>query len=350
MSDSLDLNGLATVAKLIESRVENDIAATEAQLRAEEARELSTAQNLLANARNCLIENARARLQKEIADKRRWCDTWRRTVWLGLAGAGADVNDLQRKSLADCLAAYPTGTPLEFQRFLICQDAILAPVYAEFEDLPKGLQERDRKGQYQFVAAQAGFSASIGSDIHQNTEAFFSSVSGYWGKLVRTALIGSVTLASVLLVSAVPIAAFIGGLAGLHGAAAISFGLAFLGGGSLAAGGMGMAGGVMVVGVGGTAIGAGAGAGVAKYLAEMPTEAAALDMAKLVNYLRHLQTVTGASADNARRAKAEAISRFLEAKHLLEKQVMEGDLSKQTITKAVDIIHILNFTFDRLTV
>lgn len=328
--------------------MERDITATEALLRAEEAKELSTSQNLVAKIGNRLKEDARESLRREIANKRRWRDTWRRTVWAGLAEARADVGGLQRKSLAECLAAYPTGTPLEFRRFLICQDAVLAPVYAEFEGLPKGLQERDRKGQCQSVAAQAGFPSSIGSDILTNTEAFFGGLTGYWGKLVRTALIGSVTLASVLLVSAVPIAAFIGGLAGLQGAAAISFGLAFLGGGSLVAGGMGMAGGVMVLGVGGTAVGAGAGARVAKYLAAVPTEATALDMAKRVNYVRHLRTVTGPSAHHARCARAETISRFLDAKHLLEREVLEGTLSKAEATKAKDVVRILNFTFGRL--
>lgn len=41
----------------------------------------------------------------------------------------------------------------------------------------------------------------------------------------------------------------IGGMAGLNGAAAVSYGLAFLGGGAVAAGGFGIAGGSMVVGV-----------------------------------------------------------------------------------------------------
>jgi hypothetical protein len=88
---------------------------------------------------------------------------------------------------------------------------------------------------------------------------------------------------------------------------------------------------------------------VAKYLADVPAEATALDMAKLVNYVRYLRTVTGASADHARCARAEAVSRFLDAKHLLEKEVLEGGLSKAAATNAADVVRILNFTFGRLT-
>ena len=54
---------------------------------------------------------------------------------------------------------------------------------------------------------------------------------------------------------------------GLHGAAAVSAGLAFLGGGSLLAGGFGMAGGTIAIMVGGGLIGYGV--GNSKYKAQM---------------------------------------------------------------------------------
>lgn len=88
------------------------------------------------------------------------------------AGRAADIGttpckvvELQTKTLADCLAAYPPGTPLEFQRFLIGQEAVLAPVYAEFEGLPKGLRERDRQAHCEYAAAQVGLPASVGSTL-----------------------------------------------------------------------------------------------------------------------------------------------------------------------------------------
>jgi hypothetical protein len=96
MKELLDFTGLTAVAKLIESRLERDIAATEARLRAEEAREPSTSQGLVAKVGERLKENARESLRKEIVEKRRWRDTWRKIVWAGLAEAGADVGDLQR--------------------------------------------------------------------------------------------------------------------------------------------------------------------------------------------------------------------------------------------------------------
>jgi hypothetical protein len=348
MKEHLDFNGMAAVTKLVEARLENDIALTEAILRVEESKEISTSSGPMAMLSNLLRDKARESLRKEIAQKRLWRDAWHRAVWEGLEKAEADVGHLQGKSLPECLASYPTGTPLEFRRFLICQEAVLAPVYGEFEGLPKGLKERESKRQYQLVAEQAGFDPAVGRDIHENTEAFLAGLKGHREKLVWFTVIGSLTVASVLLVSAVPIAGVIGGLAGFHGAAAISFGLAFLGGGSLAAGGMGMAGGVLMLGVGGGALGAGTGACIAKYVAHVPTEASALEMAMLVNYVRHLRSVTGTGLQNARSATEEAVSQFLKTKHLLETEVLQGNLDSETAKKAGGVIRILNVTFDRL--
>jgi len=65
--------------------------------------------------------------------------------------------------------------------------------------------------------------------------------------------------ATVLLITAPYIAAAIGGVMGLGGAAATSAGLAFLGGGSIAAGGLGMTGGYFALMAGGAILGYGAG-------------------------------------------------------------------------------------------
>ena len=70
-----------------------------------------------------------------------------------------------------------------------------------------------------------------------------------WKKF-KNFLVGGITLGVGGLILGPAIGAFIGGIAGLSGAAATSYGLALLGGGSLASGGLGMAGGSMVLGLG----------------------------------------------------------------------------------------------------
>jgi hypothetical protein len=76
------------------------------------------------------------------------------------------------------------------------------------------------------------------------------------------------------------IAAYLGGAAGLTGAAATAHGLALLGGGTLAAGGFGMAGGMLVVTGAGAVLGGVAGAG-GRLLFQLGAAAASAELVKL---------------------------------------------------------------------
>ena len=80
-----------------------------------------------------------------------------------------------------------------------------------------------------------------------------SAIHKLYGKDWDTAkgfLIGAITGGVTSIFLGPVIGGYIGNLAGFSGAAATSYGLAFLGGGSLAAGGLGMAGGSAVLGLG----------------------------------------------------------------------------------------------------
>lgn len=84
-------------------------------------------------------------------------------------------------------------------------------------------------------------------------EQIYSATHKLYGKdwdIAKGVVVGSGTgvVASIFLGPI--IGGYIGNLAGLYGAAATSYGLAFLGGGSLAAGGFGMAGGSFILGLG----------------------------------------------------------------------------------------------------
>ena len=88
------------------------------------------------------------------------------------------------------------------------------------------------------------------------------------GKNAVGAVLGAVVIAGGGYLAAPLIAGYLGGAAGLSGAAAVSHGLALLGGGSLAAGGAGMAGGMMLVTSAGAAVGGlGVGGGAALWSA-----------------------------------------------------------------------------------
>lgn len=93
-----------------------------------------------------------------------------------------------------------------------------------------------------------------------------------WSKLATGLGLGAGVLATGGLLAAPAIGGAVGSLAGYTGAAATSYGLAFLGGGSVAAGGLGMAGGTYVVAAAGAALGGAMGSIVTNaYVGEDPS-------------------------------------------------------------------------------
>lgn len=93
-----------------------------------------------------------------------------------------------------------------------------------------------------------------------------------WSKVATGLGIGAGVVASGGLMAAPAIGGALGSLAGYSGAAATSYGLAFLGGGSVAAGGLGMAGGTYAVAAAGAALGGAMGSIVTNaYVGEDPS-------------------------------------------------------------------------------
>ena len=89
-------------------------------------------------------------------------------------------------------------------------------------------------------------SVNINEEIYSATHKLY----GQDWKIAKGVVLGSGTGVVTSIFLGPIIGGYIGNLAGLYGAAATSYGLAFLGGGSLAAGGFGMAGGSFILGLG----------------------------------------------------------------------------------------------------
>lgn len=87
-------------------------------------------------------------------------------------------------------------------------------------------------------------------DITQKTFSATHKLLGKDWRIAKGIVVGAGTGVMTSMFLGPIIGGYIGNLAGLSGAAATSYGLAFLGGGSLAAGGFGMAGGSFVLGLG----------------------------------------------------------------------------------------------------
>ncbi len=355
------LCSMAATAKLIEFRIAKDISATEAALRNEEAKVgVGTGRNsailgvaIVGGANNMLIEKRRRELREEITKKKQWLELWLEQVWAGIAAAQGKLPLLQAMTLEECLAGCARGPHGDFERFAILQEAVLAPVYGEFAGLPKGLKEMiSARDQAQDAAVHAGFPASLGKDIYQDSDKFIKGAQEYWKRMLTTATVSAVALTVVSLAAAPALAAAIGGLSGLSGAAAVSHGLALMGGGSLAAGGLGMQGGLVILGATGGAFGASGGAKVASAalkLDDLSKEAVTIAMCKTVNYLKYLGGVSVSEQKRAQEIRRLVINGFLDSKHSLEKEVLINPVRGGLRKGESDNIRILQFTFLRMT-
>lgn len=121
-------------------------------------------------------------------------------------------------------------------------------------------------------------------------DSFSSAVkklSGYWTKVALSAGIGIIVVLIAIVTFQYQIIAFFAA-SGLHGAAAISAGLAALGGGAISAGGFGMMGGIAVLIGGGTLLGASAGTAAGVSIANLGSNAVLSEAAKLQVVLKEI--------------------------------------------------------------
>jgi hypothetical protein len=170
-------------------------------------------------------------------------------------------------------------------------------------------------------------------------------------KLLKVVLIsvgGLVVLGTGGYLAAPIIAAAIGAAAGLSGAAATSFGLAFLGGGSLATGGAGMAGGLwLVTGTGGVlGLGAGAGAGIIHNMgaSDLKNELIKLEITFKEVTLKNTENTAVARGYIIELTKAKE-----ELQKALEKAKLVNDKNSQTIKSYKEKLTIVEKAITRLT-
>ncbi len=227
------------------------------------------------------------------------------------------------------------------KKFLILQEAVLLPLYKGIADTPEDLAEEKPRGGFAIVSTKFGLNATAGQEIVDATTSFMKGVSGFWTTLIGWSLVGALVAAVTVGVAAPAIAATIGGMMGLHGAAAFSAGMALLGGGAVAAGGAGMAGGFCVLVGGGALLAASTSAGVCA-LAKSPVEFVSLSAAKLFGFAAYLRRQEGPVA---RESYLEAVTDFLNMKHEAERSLLCNDAEAEPLRKLVKTLH---FTLERL--
>jgi hypothetical protein len=329
------------IIKLIEERAQYDLgnseaAFTEARAAAETLKQNDSA--WFVGLRRGRADSKQSELERVVSAKRRWAQTWADQAWAKLAEQG--LAGLRTESISDLKRRYDEDDERSFQKFLIVQEAVLAPMYLDAGAKEPSFREIDPKGGRSLAGRSFGMDSRTGEAIYDGVTDFLKRIGDFWGRIFKWAVVGAVAAAIVVSGGALL-------LGGAASAAAITGGLAFVGGGAVTAGGLGMAGGLAVLVTSSTLLGLG-GAGVAAMLMKMPQEAIAVTMAKVCNYVAYLsgEVGKGRNPNTARKLRDQVVKQALTLKHAAEVQTLED--AHADLAKALAPIRILNVAYEKL--
>ena len=339
----LDEYGYALIVKLVEKRIKEDIHSVKLELEEQNTKIYNnTSENwLMKQKRNLDTSNAN-KLEKEIRQKNEWLSKWQEQMWPKTESA--EIHYLKQSTFEEALESFKKKETSDYKLFLILQEAILTPVYAEFPDFPKGLKEKDIYHGIKVITKSCGFAENIGVDILKNTTSFFKGLNNHWGKIIKWTVVGTLATLITAGLAAPVVATAIGGVMGLHGAAALTAGMAALGGGSIAAGGLGMAGGITLFVGGSGFLGAIGGAGLAKTLGKVPEEMITVSMVKIINYVDFLSNFKKNDPE-ANLLIKRTLKDFLSFKNQFEENILLHPTEKE---KTLKIFNTINYTYEKL--
>ncbi len=348
----VDVYGYAAYIKLVEIRVIADIQRAQAELDKEQVSIQHLRQDNTSWFGGIKISRSESKINKiknSISMKNYWLIQWRKANWIVIEGK-TDTSRLKDMQVCDLLTACDNSENHRLKRYLVMQDAVLAPVYQPLPGFPilNDINELNLKEGCALVAKNAGYDPNTGITIHDNTVSFMRECAGFWQKVITWTTIGALGLAGIAALAAGPLAAAIGGLMGLSGAAAVSSGLALLGGGSLVSGGLGMAGGLAVLMGSGALVGGSGFAGIAQKIAALPKEVLVLELAKNINYVSYLSTGKLKNIIKAGEVRDLVITNFLNMKHSTEKDILLKHLSSSEKTKALESIRFMNLALVKM--
>lgn len=340
---TLNEEGYTLIQKLILFRIEEDLSYEHHTLRLIEEKQHNIAQKsgFVHSLNKAHKSHAATKAIERIRKKEEWKACWEAKYLLLLPEM------LRNAPTEKLISQYNETTSGRIQLFLIMQEVIHTPIYNDMDHFKNVGEETYFEAHIDKISLMCGF-GPWGKKIYKNTEKFFKDIKDEGGKMLKWGITGLVGIGSVAAVLALPvIAPAVGGMLGLSGAAATTAGLAVLGGGSIAAGGLGMAGGMTVLVGGSSLLGAVAGGAVGKMLSQIPQEAVALSIIKIINLIRYLKSDDNREQAETMDALIQAQIMFLEFKQQTEREmVMNGIYSNKK--DMMQMSHILNRAFRQL--
>ena len=229
--------------------------------------------------------------------KQLWLDTWDRSIedYLKTYGGKSSQTKLSYYDLSAKIKQLDQNAQNKVWKYMVFLECVLYSPYYPLSDNKeaykpfKGLciDKKGRKETLEKIADNLQIDKKyikIFEDAHSSA---VKKLSGYWTKVAMGAGIGIIVILIAIVTFQYEIIAYFAA-EGLHGAAAISAGLAALGGGAVAAGGFGMAGGIAVLVGGGSLLGASAGTAVGVSIASLGSNAVLSEAAKLQVVLKEI--------------------------------------------------------------
>lgn len=283
------------------------------------------------------ISKVEERIRKKTAWKEQWV-TENKNLF---------SSNLESYSIQELIIRHTQTVIGRVQLFLILQEVVHTPIYVSENSKEKVGDEKHFEKTILEFSHLCNLN-NCGQKIIDDTKSFFKDINKEGSNIFKWGLYGLVGVSAVAAILAVPvIAPAIGGVFGLSGAAATASGLAFLGGGSIAAGGLGMAGGMTVL-VGGSGIlGAVAGGAAGKLLSQLPQEAIALNIVKVVNLIKFLKSTDNRDRRETKEILVDAESLFLEFKYSSEKELIFNSKNKNR-KESLKLADILTVGFKRI--
>lgn len=230
-------------------------------------------------------------------NKLEWIQQWDKSIGVYLNSFGGKPSEIQLNynELSSKIKELDKTAQNKVWKYMVFLECVLYSPYYPLSDNKdeykpfKGLSI-DKRGRLETLKK---FADTLGVDkkyINIFEVAHSSAVkklSGYWTKVALGAGIGIIIILIIIVTWQYEIISFFAAN-GLHGAAAVSAGLAALGGGAVAAGGFGMAGGIAVLVGGGSLLGASAGTAVSMSIASLGSDIVLSEAAKLQVVLKEI--------------------------------------------------------------
>lgn len=340
---TLNEDGYTLIQKLVQFRMDEDLAYEYHELRVIEEKQRNIAQKngILHTLNKAHKNHAASKVSERIRKKEEWKAYWEAKNLIPLPEI---LRDAAIEQLINEFNATAEG---RVQLYLIMQEVIHTPIYYDIDHFKQAGEESNFEAHIDKISHMCGF-GPWGMKIYKNTEKFFKDIKDEGGKMLKWGITGLVGVGSIAAVLALPvIAPAVGGLLGLSGAAATTAGLAMLGGGSVAAGGLGMAGGMTVLVGGSSLLGAVAGGAVGKMLSQIPQEAVALNIVKMVNLIHYLKSDDNRDQAATMNTLIKAQNLFLEFKHQTEREMLLNGIYNSK-KEMMQMTHILNRAFRQL--